>query len=328
MTTPALLVAHLSKTYPARPPVEAVHDVSFQVAEGEIVALLGPNGAGKTTTVKCILNLVQPTGGQVLVYGHDHHDLTRLYRRVAAVLEGNRNIFWRLTPSQNLEVFAAYAGVPPREARESIRRWLAFFHLEDAHTEVRHLSRGNQQKVAIASALVRQTPLIMLDEPTLGLDVEAKREIVPMIRRLARAEGKTILLTSHQMDVVETLADRVIIIQEGRVIAEGTPGALKRLFDAKTYRLEVRLPGGLPAEVQARWRLQKTEAADGRHAFSVVLPDPQRIYRLLDDLEAIGAELLSLQPDLPNLEEAYVRLVQGNGSASAAESPPPPPAAA
>ncbi len=326
MTTPALLVAHLSKTYPAKTPVEAVRDVSFQVAEGEIVALLGPNGAGKTTTVKCILNLVRPTGGEVQVYGHDHNDLTRLYRHVAAVLEGNRNIFWRLTPYQNLEVFAAYAGVPPRQARQGIERWLAFFHLEDFHTEVRHLSRGNQQKVAIASALVRQTPLVMLDEPTLGLDVEAKRELVPMIRSLARAEGKTILLTSHQMDVVEALADRVIIIQEGRVIAEGTPSDLKRLFDAKTYRLEVRVPGRLPAEVLARWRLQEAEATNGRHVFSVVLPDPQRIYRLLDDLEAIGAELLSLQPDLPDLEEAYLRLVQSNGNghtpSPASVSPP------
>ncbi len=314
MTSFALQVAHLSKTYPAKPPVEAVRDVSFQVAEGEIVALLGPNGAGKTTTVKCILNLVQPTSGQVRVYGHDHHDLTRLYRHVAAVLEGNRNIFWRLTPFQNLEVFAAYAGVPPRQARESIRRWLAFFHLEDFHTEVRHLSRGNQQKVAIASALVRQTPLIMLDEPTLGLDVEAKRELVPMIRRLARQEGKTILLTSHQMDVVEALADRVIIIQEGRVIAEGTPAELKRLFDAKTYRLEIRLAGELSPTVQARWRLQEIETAADRQVFNVVLTDPQRIYRLLDDLEATGAELLALQPDIPNLEEAYVRLVQRNGN--------------
>jgi len=135
MPSSALHVAHLSKTYPAKPSVEAVRDVSFQVAEGEIVALLGPNGAGKTTTVKCILNLVRPTGGQVRVYGHDHNDLTRLYRHVAAVLEGNRNIFWRLTPFQNLEVFAAYAGVPPRQARQSIDRWLAFFHLQNFHTE-------------------------------------------------------------------------------------------------------------------------------------------------------------------------------------------------
>jgi ABC-2 type transport system ATP-binding protein len=320
MPSLALQVTPLSKTYPARSPVKAVHDVSFQVAEGEIVALLGPNGAGKTTTVKCILNLVRPTGGEVRVYGHDHNDLGRLYRHVAAVLEGNRNIFWRLTPRHNLEVFAAYEGVPPRQAQESIARWLRFFHLEDFHTEVRHLSRGNQQKVAIASALVRGTPLIMLDEPTFGLDVEAKREVVPMIRRLAREEGKTILLTSHQMDVVEALANRVIIIQQGRVIAEGTPTELKRLFDAKTYRLEVRLPESLPHAVQARWRLQEIETTDGRYAFNVVLPDPRRIYRLLDDLEAAGAELIALQPDIPDLEEAYVRLVRGNGNGHAAEA--------
>ncbi len=313
--TIALQVAHLSKTYPAKPPVQAVQDVSFEVHAGEIVALLGPNGAGKTTTVKCILNLVRPTRGDVRVYGESHRRLNTLYRHVAAVLEGNRNIFWRLSPRHNLEIFAAYGGVPPRQARESIARWLAFFGLEGVTAETRHLSRGNQQKVAIASALVRNTPLLMLDEPTLGLDVEAKRELVPAIRKLAREEGKTILLTSHQMDVVEALADRVIIIQGGRVIAEGAPDALKKLFDAQAYRIDVQLAGrALPAEFLARWRAHVEKGGNGRQTLRVVLPRRQEIYTLLNDLAAFQAELVSVQPDLPDLEEAYVRLVRHHGN--------------
>ncbi len=158
---------------------------------------------------------------------------------------------------------------------------------------------------------MRDTPLIILDEPTLGLDVEAKRALVPAIRRLAEEEGKTILLTSHQMDVVEALADRIIIIQNGKVAAEGTPTSLKRLFDSQTYRIEVKLPNGsLPAEIRERWEIQILPGEDGNTALKTVLQDPRLIYRLLEDLEKTGAVLVSLQPDLPDLEEAYVRLVR------------------
>ncbi len=306
-----LTVNNLTKTYPAKPPVEAVKGVSFSVTAGSVVALLGPNGAGKTTTIKCILNLVKPTSGKVEVYGREHNDLTYLYRHAAAVLEGNRNLFWRLSPRHNLEVFATYGGTSPKRTKSLIERWLEFFGLSGIKEEVRHLSRGNQQKVAIAAALVRDTPLIILDEPTLGLDVEAKRALVPAIRRLAEEEGKTILLTSHQMDVVEALADRIIIIQNGKVAAEGTPTSLKRLFDSQTYRIEIKLPNGsLPAEIRERWEIQILPGEDGNTALKTVLQDPRLIYRLLEDLEKTGAVLVSLQPDLPDLEEAYVRLVR------------------
>ncbi len=312
----ALEVHDLRKTYPAKPPVDAVQGVSFTVPEGQIVALLGPNGAGKTTTLKCILNLVRPTAGAVRVYGRDHNDLRHLYRHAAAVLEGNRNIFWRLTPRQNLEVFAAYAGVPPRAAREAIARWLAFFGLEDLDRETRNLSRGQQQKVALAAALVKSTPLLALDEPTLGLDVEAKRELVPLIRRLAREEGKTILLTSHQMDVVEALADRVIVIQDGRVIVEDSPEGLRRLFDAQAYRITVQVPDhDLPPAFLARWHAQVEPRGNGEVTLRVTLPQAQALYRLLDDLEALGAVLRALEPDLPDLEEAYLRLIRQSAPA-------------
>jgi len=308
----ALEVSDLVKIYPARPPVEAVRGVSFRVRESEIVALLGPNGAGKTTTIKCILNLVVPTRGEVKVYGHPHRDLKTLYRRTAAVLEGNRNIFWRLSPRQNLEVFAAYAGVPARMARSEVARWLKFFDLAETNAEVRHLSRGNQQKVAIASALVRRTPLLVLDEPTLGLDVEAKRELVPLIRRLARTEGKTILLTSHQMDVVEALAERIIIIQHGRIVAEGSPDELRQLFETHAYEVTVQLESTLPSSFLERWSPQILQHVNGDYVFRVTLRHRLSVYRLLRDLEALGAELKSVRPDMPDLEEAYFRLVKGH----------------
>ncbi len=306
----ALEVRDLRKVYPHRPPVEAVRGVSFRVAEGEIVALLGPNGAGKTTTLKCILNLVKPTAGQVRVYGRDHNDQRFLYRHVAAVLEGNRNIFWRLTPRQNLETFAIYAGVPSRLARRAVERWLHFFGLEGLNRETRHLSRGQQQKVALAAALVRETPLLALDEPTLGLDVEAKRDLVALIRRLAQDEGKTILLTSHQMEVVQALAHRVIVIQNGRVVVEDTPDGLRQLFAAQAYVLTLRLPPGTDlAPLAARWQARLEGQTNGEVRVRVMLPQAAALYRLFADLEALGAEVRSLTPDMPDLEEAYLRLL-------------------
>ncbi len=307
-----LQVEGLRKVYPGKPPVEAVKGVSFTVEEGQIVALLGPNGAGKTTTVKCILNLVRPTAGSVRVYGRDHNDLAHLYRHVTAVLEGNRNIFWRLTPRQNLEVFAAYAGVPPREARHLIDRWLAFFGLEDLNRETRQLSRGQQQKVALAAALVRNTPILILDEPTLGLDVEAKRELVELIRQLP-VEGKTILLTSHQMDVVEALAHQVIIIQEGHVIVQDSPEGLRQIFDARGYRLVVRsLPPEGRENLITHWQAKVETLYNGTVQIRVTLPDDASLYHLLDELRTQGASLEALEKDLPDLEEAYIRITAGS----------------
>ena len=313
----ALVVENLRKVYPGRPPVEAVRGVSFTVQEGEIVALLGPNGAGKTTTLKCALQLIVPTGGTVWVYGRRHDDLKHLYRHVAAVLEGNRNLYWRLTPRQNLEVFAAYAGVPPREARRVVQRWLQFFGLEALDREVRQLSRGQQQKVALAAALARNTPLLLLDEPTLGLDVEAKRELIPLIRRLARDEGKTILLTSHQMDVVEALAQRVIIIQGGRVIVQDTPQGLRRLFDARAYRLVVSMPQGADGlhELGRHWQVQVESQINGQVHLRLTVSDAAALYTFLDELRQRHATLERLERDLPDLEDAYMRLVAGEGHA-------------
>lgn len=319
--TVALRVENLHKTYPARPPVEAVRGVSFEVRQGEIVALLGPNGAGKTTTVKCILNLVRPTRGRVWVFGRDHNDLGHLYRKAAAVLEGNRNLFWRLTPRQNMEVFAAYTLLPPKLAREGIVRWLRFFGLENRNQEVRHLSRGYQQKVALAVALARDPQLLLLDEPTLGLDVEAKWELVRLIRQLARDEGKTILLTSHQMEVVEALADRVLVIQHGRILAEGTPDDLKALFRVQAYRIKVQnlQPKALESLI-ATWPVRPEPSPNGLTTLDVTLAEPQQVYGLLEVLRQHGAELVALQPAMPDLEAAYLQLIRGETETTTTQS--------
>jgi len=146
------------------------------VQKSEVVGLLGPNGAGKTTTIKCLAGLIKPTSGEIYLDGIDAlRDQKRALGRVAAVLEGNRNIYWRLTPRENLEFFGGLQGLPLRRVRSYIdeHELLELFDLKGkVNTPARKLSRGMQQKLAVACALVKQTEVLLLDEPTLGLDVE------------------------------------------------------------------------------------------------------------------------------------------------------------
>ena len=171
-------VEGLSKTYRTRSgPVRALEDVTFSVGTNQIVGLLGANGAGKTTTIKSICGLVRPTAGRIVLDGVDALRSPRAAaRRVAAVLEGNRTVYWRLSVRENLEYFAALRGLRRKDVRSRISELIERFHLEDkASTRAMRLSRGMQQKLALACAVLPATPLLLLDEPTLGLDVEIGR---------------------------------------------------------------------------------------------------------------------------------------------------------
>ena len=205
---PALVeVENLRKTYRKRASkewVSAVNDISFGVEEGEILGLLGPNGAGKTTTIKMICGLLKPDSGRVLVKGVDNQrGRLRALRHLSAVLEGNRNLYWRLSVRENMLYFAGNRGVSARAARPKIDALLGRFHLADKADElVNNLSRGMQQKLAIAVALLAGTEVVLLDEPTLGLDVGTGLEVRALLREVA-AEGRTIIISTHDMDVVQ-----------------------------------------------------------------------------------------------------------------------------
>ncbi|NEP63097.1 MAG: ABC transporter ATP-binding protein [Symploca sp. SIO2G7] len=216
---------------------EAVRDVSLRLCAGEVLAFLGPNGAGKTTTIKMIGGLIRPDAGQVSIDGLDPHRQSLALKRVGAVLEGNRNLYWRLTPLENIEYFGGLRQVPRRMARQRGEHLLEQFGLIDKRkTPVQQLSRGMQQKLAIAVALVHQPTLLLLDEPTLGLDVEASETVKMLVRNIAAA-GCAILLTTHQLDIAEELSDRVAIIRQGEIIAEHSTQALIYQFSSGTYRL-------------------------------------------------------------------------------------------
>ncbi len=308
----ALVVADLVKDYPTRKgPVRALAEVSFRVGEGEIVGLLGANGAGKTTVIKILCGLLRPTGGRAEAFGVPT-SRPEVARYVSALLEGSRNVYWRLSVEENLRFFAGLQGVPPREARRRTAELVARFGLEEKRrTTANLLSQGMKQKLALACALVKGTPVLLLDEPTLGLDVETSHELRGMIRELATGEGKTVLLSSHDMGVVEDTCRRVIILARGRVVADDLVPNLLALFQTRAYQVSLR--DGLPQDARARLarRFLTFRVAEGERAVAVELPPEQDVYTLMDALREEGVAVDGVSRVEPNLEDVFLRIVRG-----------------
>jgi ABC-2 type transport system ATP-binding protein len=299
--------------------VRAVDDVSFTVESGTVVGLLGPNGAGKTTTIKSILGLVVPTSGTATVAGVDVHEETRkAYAHVGAMLEGARNVYWKLTVRENLEFFAAIGGESPAALAERHDELLEQLNLESkADTPVNDLSRGQKQKVALACALARDADVAFLDEPTLGLDVESSVELREEIRRLAEQEAMTIVLSSHDMDVVEQVCDRVIIMNDGTVIADDTVSDLMDVFRTQAYEITV----DSEFAERTRARLRETYGAEGfeaqgdRERFEVALYDDDAFYALMDELRDAGLTVEGVESIEPDLEEVFLEITNNRVSA-------------
>ena len=311
----ALSVRKLRKVYPQRGgDVVAVDGISFEVKPGSVVGLLGPNGAGKTTTIKCSLGLVEPTSGEISVCGFDiGRHRGRALRHVGAVLEGSRNIYWYLTPLENLVLFANLAGVSSREARKRALDLLERFGLaERAKSRTGQLSRGNQQKVAICAALIRHPDLLLLDEPTLGLDVEIAAQVRELLLELAQEQGRTVVVTSHQMDLIEAVCKRAIVIQKGRIIADERTDHLLDLFATRTFRF--RTEGALPVTAAERLRARFPEAGiegDGAGAIvNVTFEYGEQLYEVMQIFQREGVVLRSMEHRTPNLEEVFLRLLK------------------
>ncbi|MEM9945588.1 MAG: ABC transporter ATP-binding protein [Cyanobacteria bacterium P01_D01_bin.36] len=287
---------------------QAVRGVSLKIARGEVLAFLGPNGAGKTTTIKMIAGLIRPDVGWVKIAGQDPHREPEALRGVGAVLEGNRNLYWRLTPLENLEYFGVLRGMSRREVRSRGLELLDAFSLLDKRKEpVQKLSRGMQQKIAIAVALIHRPQLLLLDEPTLGLDVEAGETVKKLVRQVA-ASGCAILLTTHQLNVAEELSDRVAIIRAGQIVAEQTTEDLIRQFSqGAAYRIEFE---GELNEAKQRQVVALGASIDGQFIHYLPAPeaDSATLYKILRTLEPLP--LLEVRQDRPDLTDVFLQLVQ------------------
>jgi ABC-2 type transport system ATP-binding protein len=316
MQNPYLLVDRLTKQYPGQASA-AVSNLSFQLAPGTILGFLGPNGAGKTTTIKMIAGLVLPTSGRVEILGHDvGRERRAAVHHVGAVLEGARNLYWRLSAWDNLLYFGSIRLVPDPVLRERAADLLQLLGLEkDRDREVRHFSRGMQQKLAIVTALLHEPELLLLDEPTLGLDVQAAKTVEAFILHLARERGKAILITTHQLDLAERVADEIFVIHQGESVAYEKTAQLLKSFPLQRQTVEIHLDTPLtqPDIEQLKSRhsaLITTMNGNGLVTLHLPAQDQSELITILDTLTRSGARIATVAYRRANLEEVFLSLTE------------------
>jgi ABC-2 type transport system ATP-binding protein len=316
----AIAISGLVKEFrmPNRTTLRAVDGLDLTVRKGEILGFLGPNGAGKTTTIKMVCGLVRPDQGSITVLGLDAgRQRAEVLTRVGAVLEGNRNIYWDLTVYENLRYFGILKQVPPGALAGRIDELIAFFDLgEKRNVVTKQLSRGMQQKLAIACALIHNPEVLLLDEPTLGLDVAAARMVKERVLQMAREQGRTVVLTTHQLDVAQDLCERVAIIQRGKLRALDYTENLLALFSRQEYefRVEGRLPVHLEQEVRRHGQVV-VEHQNGATQFRIRIDSPDRLYEVMESLKRSGALIQSVQKKEANLEEVFLQITEVKASA-------------
>ena len=293
--------------------VTAVDGVSLTIDTGSVVGLLGPNGAGKTTLIKCILGMVLPDEGTVHIDGIDvSAHPRRAYAHVDAMLEGARNDFWRLTVRENLRYFATISGVDPDSVADRHERLLEQLDLtEKADEPVRKLSRGMKQKVSLASVLATESDIVFLDEPTLGLDVESSLTLRRELRRIVDERDLTVVLSSHDMDVIEDVCDRVVIMNDGRVIADDTVASLLRGSGTQGYRITSPDLGRILAGLETRFDVTDVARLDGTTRVEVTT-DSDGFYALVDYLEARDVTIDAVNTVSHDLERVFVELTGGD----------------
>ncbi len=291
----------------------AVNNVSFSICEGEIFGLLGPNGAGKTTLVRCVATLLIPEAGKILIFGRDIFENSLWARASIGLLtSGERTLYWKLSAVDNLKFFAALYGLTPKERDKRIEYLLELLGLKDvANERVEKYSSGMKQKLSLARSLLHDPKILLLDEPTLGLDPAFSRFIRRFIKEeLQRKEKKTILLTTHYMDEADELCDRIAFINCGRIVDVKTPEEYKREMPHKEV-LEIRFIGAV--EKSAIERIPTVEKAsvfskDGVTTLKIIAPHTEEI--LSAALAVLGNEnkILAINNLQPTLEDVFIHL--------------------
>jgi ABC-2 type transport system ATP-binding protein len=231
-TVPALEVTDLTKRYPTG--TEALKGVSLEIEAGDFFGLLGPNGAGKSTLIHCTTGLAQPTSGEIRVFGHDAiHDYAEA-RLAVGLAPQDINLDWFLTLEESLDYHGGYFGMPKKERKERTRELLDAFSLSSKKDDrTRTLSGGMKRRLILARALMHRPRLLILDEPTAGVDVELRLELWHYVQRI-NSEGTTILLTTHYLEEAEQLCSRIAFIHEGRIVARGTSRELAAQYGVST----------------------------------------------------------------------------------------------
>src|SRR5947207_3220916 len=298
---PAISFQNVSKTYhSARGDVHALDRVSFDIAPGEFFGLLGPNGAGKTTLISILAGLARATGGRVLVHGHDVVTDYAITRRSLGVVPQELVFHPFFSVRESLRIQSGYFGVRHNDAW--IDELLANLGLADkANANMRQLSGGMKRRVLVAQALVHRPPVIVLDEPTAGVDVELRQTLWQFIARL-NAQGHTVLLTTHYLEEAEALCGRIAMLKQGRVVALDRTSALLAgtASTMMRFKLDCALPTSLLAQSRVIGRIVQVKAHDATE-----------VEQVLATLRAAGCQPEDLEIGRADLEDVFLEIMQG-----------------
>jgi ABC-2 type transport system ATP-binding protein len=298
----------------------ALDHVNLGIRTGELFGLLGPNGAGKTTLVKCLSTILIPDEGTAIINGFDIRKQTTFVRAsLGMVIGGERTLYWKLTARDNLMYFASLYKMPRKKIKERVDELLEKMNLLDrADERLEDYSTGMRQKVAIARALLHNPPILLLDEPTLGLDPTFSRQIRNQIRELSKKEGKTVLLATHYMKEADELCDRIAIINEGKIVAADTPDRLKAMVK-ETELVEVicynppqnaeKYLESLCPDVEIITLVRGEEAKGTPSRIKLIGGNAEkRISTVVDALRKKNTQITSLNISVPTLEDVFIKL--------------------
>ncbi|MBN1827099.1 MAG: ABC transporter ATP-binding protein [Candidatus Eisenbacteria bacterium] len=328
---PAVRVRNLTKWYPIRrglgewmrapfrrSRLRALHEVGFQVEEGEIVALLGPNGSGKSTVLKILASLVLPTEGSAEVHGFDVTRRSLETRgRIGYCMSEERSFYYRLTGRQNLRFFGRLLGLPPERIERDLEDAAELLRIGEIDDRFMTYSTGTRQKLSVARALLGGRPVLLLDEPTRGLDPYTAGRFLERIRSISRETGRAVLISSHDLGAVDRVADRLAFLHKGELLACGEPEQILGRFDVPIrIDLEVRGPTAEWTErIASLPGVRGVDPPDGRegetHACRVRADrEGFRASALLEAVRASCDEILRMEMGRGSLEEVYRRFAE------------------
>ncbi|MBD2022443.1 ABC transporter ATP-binding protein [Leptolyngbya sp. FACHB-36] len=308
---PAVLIEKLQKRYGS---VEAVKDVSLQVEPGEIFGLLGPNGAGKTTTLRCLCTLAEPDAGRVEISGISVTANPRLARQRLGYVSQEVAPDKVLTGRELLQLQAAIYHLPRSIAPDRINTMLSLLGLQEyADKKTGTYSGGLKKRLDLAAGLLHQPDVLVLDEPTVGLDIESRLVVWDFLRQL-RSQGTTVLITSHYLEEIDALADRVAIIDRGTVIAAGKPSDLKNNLGGDRITLRIREFAPIEEAEKAKMLLQSIpsvqeviiNSAQGNSLNLVVAPQSEALSTIQTALQAAGLPTFGIAQSRPSLDDVYL----------------------
>ncbi|MCB1213725.1 MAG: ABC transporter ATP-binding protein [Chlamydiia bacterium] len=306
-SAPVISVRNLRKVYPSKPPFVAVHDLSLDLMPGEILGLLGPNGSGKTTTIQMLLGTLSPTSGSVSYFGLNFDENRSEVLGSVSFASTYSSLPWNLTIAENLEVYGYFYGMSPSQSREKSVPLLKRFGIYDkCDKRISSLSAGQITRVMLVKAFFVEPRVVLLDEPTASLDPDIANDICAFLLEYRERTGISMLFTSHKMDEVMEVCNRVIFLKEGRIVADGAPGDLAKSLSG--YRVRLVIVDGLRRTLAIAEQMELIATQD--HRTVEVVMNEEAIPAFLNALSEAKVSYASIKIEEPSLEEYFLQMAR------------------